>query len=31
MTVLARTGRQGDTGTLANYKDLFYLIDQATK
>ena len=28
--ILARTGQQGDTGTLADYKDLFYLIDQAT-
>ena len=28
--ILARTGRQGDTGTLADCKDLFYLIDQAT-
>ena len=27
--ILARTGQQGDTGTLADYKDLFYLIDQA--
>ena len=28
--ILARTSQQGDTGTLADYKDLFYLIDQAT-
>ena len=28
--ILARTGQQGATGTLADYKDLFYLIDQAT-
>ena len=28
--ILAQTGRQGDTGKLADYKDLFYLIDQAT-
>ena len=28
--ILARTGQQGDTGTLADHKDLFYLIDQAT-
>ena len=28
--ILARTGQQGDAGTLADYKDFFYLIDQAT-
>ena len=28
--ILARTGQRGDTNTIADYEDLFHLIDQAT-